>query len=266
MSYETILFDINDGVATITLNRPDSYNALTQEMYKELTHAFKQVSRNKEVRAVLLTGAGKGFCSGADLVSMQGVFSQEVSIGDVLRDGLHHVILGIRRLEKPVICAINGVAAGAGASIALATDLRIASDKASFVFAAFVNIGLIPDAGSTHFLPQLVGPAKAFELAMLADSKNRVSPAQAQNLGIVTKVVTHDDLMNEARDLATKMAIMPTKAIGLAKRAIYKSSENGLFDQLEMEAQMQTIASRTHDFQEGVTAFIEKRDANFKGE
>jgi 2-(1,2-epoxy-1,2-dihydrophenyl)acetyl-CoA isomerase len=266
MPYETILLEINNGVATITLNRPDSYNALTTQMYKELTDAFKQISRNKEVRAVLLTGAGKGFCSGADLNDMQGIFSQEAQIGDVLRDGLHHVITGIRRLEKPVICAINGVAAGAGASIALATDLRVASDKASFVFAAFINIGLIPDAGSTHFLPQLVGPAKAFELAMLADSENRVSPEVAQNLGIVTKVVAHDELMNEASALANKMANMPTRAIGLAKRAIYKSSQNGLDAQLEMEAQMQTIASRTSDFQEGVMAFVEKRPANFKGE
>jgi 2-(1,2-epoxy-1,2-dihydrophenyl)acetyl-CoA isomerase len=265
MSYETILFDINNGLASITLNRPDNYNALTVQMYKEIIHALKQVKRDKQVRAMLFTGAGKGFCSGADLMEVQSNL-ENLAIGDYLREGLHHVVTGFRNLEKPIICALNGVAAGAGVSLALATDIRIASEKSSFVFAAFVNIGLIPDAGSTHFLPQLVGPAKAFELAMLADSQNRVSPEQAQNLGLVTRVVPHDDLMNEANALANKMANMPTKAIGLAKRAIYKSSERGLDGQLEVEAQLQTIASRTHDFQEGVTAFIEKRDPKFKGE
>lgn len=265
MAYETILYDVADGVATITLNRPDAYNALNTQMYKDLRDALKQIKRDKAIRAVVITGTGKGFCSGADLTEMQGGISS-VSIGDVLRDGLHHIITGIRRLEKPVICAINGVAAGAGASLALACDLRIASDKASFVFAAFVNIGLIPDAGSTHFLPQLVGTAKAFELVMLADAQNRVDAEQALELGVVTRVVAHDDLMSETHALANKMANMATKAVGMAKRAIYKSSERSLEEQLEAEAQLQTIATRTQDFQEGVMAFLEKREANFKGE
>lgn len=265
MAYETILYDVSNGVATITLNRPDAYNALTMQMYTELVDVLKQIKRNVDVRAVVLTGAGKGFCSGADLVEVQANMAT-LEIGDILRDGLHHVITGIRRLEKPVICAINGVAAGAGASLALACDLRIVSEKASFVFAAFVNIGLIPDAGSTHFLPQLVGASKAFELAMLADSNNRVTAEQALNLGLITRVVPHDDLMSETGVLADKMALMATKAVGLAKRAIYKSSERSMEDQLEAEAQLQTIATRTHDFQEGVMAFIEKRQPQFKGE
>lgn len=265
MSYETILFDVNDGVASITLNRPDVYNALTAQVYKEISHALKQVKRDKEIRAMLFTGAGKGFCSGADLTEVQSNL-EDIAIGDYLRSGLNQIVTSFRTLEKPIICALNGVAAGAGASLALATDIRIASEKSSFVFAAFINIGLIPDAGGTYFLSELVGPAKAFELAMLADGKNRVSAEQAQNLGLVTRVVAHDDLMNEANALANKMANMPTKAIGLAKRAIYKAPERGLDGQLETEAQLQTIASRTHDFQEGVTAFIEKREPNFKGE
>jgi 2-(1,2-epoxy-1,2-dihydrophenyl)acetyl-CoA isomerase len=264
MSYETILFEVNDGVASITLNRPDAYNALTVPMYTEILDALKQVSRDKTVRAMLLTGSGKGFCSGADLLEVQNNL-ESLAIGDYLRTGLNQIVTGFRNLEKPIICALNGVAAGAGASLALATDIRIASEKASFVFAAFVNIGLIPDAGGTYFLPELVGPAKAFELAMLADGQNRVGPEQAQSLGLVTRITAHDDLMNEANALANKLANMPTKAIGLAKRAIYKASERSLDGQLETEAQLQTIASRSYDFQEGVAAFVEKREPNFKG-
>lgn len=265
MAYETITFDATDRIATITLNRPDSYNALTIQMYAEIRDALKKISRDPNIRVVVLTGSGKGFCSGADLLEVQSD-DETMDIGEVLRSGLHHVILGIRRLEKPVICAINGVAAGAGTSLALACDFRIASDQASFVFAAFVNIGLIPDAGSTHFLPELVGPAKAFELAMLADSQNRLSAKDALELGIVTRVVAHDDLQKESDLLAEKMSKMATKAIGLAKRAIYRSSERSLEEQLEAEAQLQTVASNTKDFAEGVAAFREKRAADFRGE
>ncbi|MDQ7024613.1 MAG: enoyl-CoA hydratase-related protein [Anaerolineae bacterium] len=266
MAYETILYDVAAGVATITLNRPDSYNALTTQMYRDLLDALKQVKRDKGVRAVVITGAGKGFCSGADLTEVQGQLGQDLAIGDVLRSGLNRIAMSIHQLEKPVICAVNGVAAGAGTGLALACDMRIVSENSSFVFAAFVNIGLMPDAGATYFLPRLVGAAKAFELCVLADGQNRVTAQQAVELGIANQQVSHDDLMNETQAIAQKMATMASKAIGLTKRAMAKSLNQTLAEQLETEAQLQTIASHTSDFQEGVLAFIEKREANFKGE
>ena len=266
MTYETILYDVAEGVATITLNRPESYNAMTSQMYLELLDALKQVSRDSAVRAIVLTGSGKGFCSGADLVEMQGKLSENIAIGDVLRSGLNRIVLAIHQQEKPVICALNGVAAGAGTGLALACDLRFMSEDASFVFASFVNIGLMPDAGTTYFLPRLVGASKAFELSVLADGKNRISAQQAVGLGIASAVVMREDLMEHTYEVAQKMAKMASKAIGLTKRAIAKSMSQTLEEQLENEAQLQTIASRTSDFQEGVMAFIEKRQANFKGE
>lgn len=266
MPYETILYDAADGVATITLNRPDSYNAMTAQMYEDLLDAFKQISRDNAVRVVVLTGAGKGFCSGADLMQMQGQLQSNIEIGDVLRQGLNRIALTIHQLEKPVIGAINGVAAGAGTGLALACDMRIMSDSANFVFAAFVNIGLMPDAGSTYFLPRLVGMPKAFELCVLADGKNRVSAEESHRLGIANRVVAADILMAETLAVAQKMAKMATRAIALTKRAISKSLSQSLEAQLETEAQLQTVASRTRDFQEGVMAFVEKREAQFKGE
>ena len=265
MSYETILFDVADGVATITLNRPDSYNAMTTQMYKELLDALKQVKRNNEIRVLVITGAGKGFCSGADLTEMQSGVA-DVEIGDILREGLNRIAMSIHTLEKPAICAVNGVAAGAGTGLALACDMRIVSEDASFVFAAFVNIGLIPDAGTTYFLPRLVGSSRAFELAVLADGHNRVSAQQAVGLGIANRHVMHENLQQETQELAQQLAKMATKAIGLTKRVIAKSFTNTLEEQLEVEAQHQTVASRTQDFSEGVAAFIEKRPAQFNGE
>ena len=257
MSYETILFDVAGGVATITLNRPDNYNAMTTQMYKDLLDALKKVQRDKTVRVLVITGTGKGFCSGADLTEMQSGVA-DVEIGDVLRDGLNKIAMMIHTLEKPVICAVNGVAAGAGTGLALACDMRIVSEDASFVFAAFVNIGLIPDAGSTYFLPRMVGSARAFELAVLADGKNRISAQQAVGLGIANRHVMAGNLMTETQALAQKMAKMATKAISLTKRVLAKSYTNTLEEQLEVEAQHQNIASKTSDFSEGVAAFIEK--------
>jgi len=234
-------------------------------MYNEILAALKQCERDKAIRAVILTGAGKAFSSGADLAEMQ-AHLPDIEIDEVLRTGLNRIVSAIRGLEKPVLGALNGVVAGAGGGIALACDMRIASESASFVFAAFTSIGLVPDAGSTYLLPQIVGVGKALELSLFADGKNRVSPAEALSLGIVSRVVPHDDLMNEANQIAGRMAKMATKAVGLTKRAIYKASERSFADALETEAQLQKVTFKTQDFMEGIAAFLQKREAEFKGE
>lgn len=264
MAYETILYDVADSVATITLNRPETYNALTPPMYRELIDAFRQIQRDSSVRAVLFTGAGKGFCSGADLTTFD-LSVGKIEVGDVLRGGLNQIVTSMRTLEKPIVCALNGVAAGAGASLSLACDFRIASEKATYVFAAFTSIGIIPDAGLTYLLPQLVGVGRALELALMADAQNRVTMDQAYSIGLVNRVVAPDELATEARAYAGKLAQMATRAVGMTKRAMYRAAERSLAEALEYEAQVQDGAFKTEDFREGVSAFLEKRPAAFKG-
>lgn len=265
MAYETILYEMDGSVLTITLNRPDKLNSATDQMLNELADAFKQVGRDASVRAVILTGAGRGFCAGQDLASVQERQAQggEISFGEHLRHSWNVVITRISQLEKPVIAAINGVAAGAGMGLILACDLRYASPSASFI-QAFINIGLIPDSGSTWTLQRLIGPTRAVEMMMTG---RKVSAEEAYQWGLLNKVVDSPEaLMDEVRQVAQQLAAQPTRAIGLIKRAAAYAADSTLPEALEYEADMQELAGRTADHQEGVAAFLAKRKAEFKGQ
>jgi 2-(1,2-epoxy-1,2-dihydrophenyl)acetyl-CoA isomerase len=261
MNFETILFEVADGVATIILNRPDSLNAFNDQMIAETSAAFKQAGRDSAVRCVTITGSGRAFSSGQDLKDVQ-QREGDFSIGRHLRHGYNKLIAEIINLEKPVVGAINGVAAGAGCGVALACDLRIASDKASFI-QAFSRVGLIPDSGSTWFLPQLIGYARAYEMAVTAD---RVPADKALAWGMVNQVVPQEQLQETVSAWTTALATGPTLAYGLTKRAMRKAMSMSLEEALYYESQLQEIAGRSHDSKEGVKAFIEKREARFKGE
>lgn len=257
---DMILTEQRDGVLTITLNRPDVLNALNDQMLEELHEALRQAARDAAVRCVVLTGAGRGFCSGQDLRDRSG--AQVISFGESLRRRYNPVILRIRSMEKPVMAAVNGVAAGAGCSLAFAADLRIASERASFI-EVFARVGLVPDSGSTYLLPRLAGLGKAFELAYTADP---VDAQEALRLGLVNRVVSHDDLIPQTAALARRLAGGPTRGHGLTKRAINFGLHATLEQSLDYEAYLQDVAGRTADHREGVAAFLEKRQANFKGE
>ncbi len=245
------------GVLTITLNRPDVLNAFNRDMHEALGAALKE-ARDPEIRAVVLTGAGRGFCVGQDLTEFR---EAPGDIADRLRGSYHPNILAIRALEKPVIASINGAAAGAGLSFACACDLRIASDAATFV-PAFINIGLVPDSGGSFFVARLLGPARAFEWMT---SGRRLSADEARDWGLVSEIVRAEDLPARAAELAAQLAAMPTRGIGLTKRLFDRAGESTLEEQLEWEAQLQSAATKTEDFREGVTAFLEKRDPKFEG-
>lgn len=256
----TVLSTTSEGVLTLTLNRPDALNAFTVEMKEGLLAALKDAARNKEVRVVILTGAGRAFSAGQDLKERAGPNVND--LGTELRTRYNPIILTMRRLEKPIIGAINGVAAGAGISVAMACDILIASDKASFM-EAFGRVGLVPDTGSSWFLPRLVGPARAAEMMFTADP---VDAATAERIGLVNRVVPADSLMDEANALAARLAQAGPIALALAKRALNRALNSNLEDALEFEAQLQSIAGRSADHREGVAAFVEKRPPNFKGE
>ena len=256
-----VLTAVENGVMTVTLNRPDVLNALSEPLLEGLRSALVKAKADDAVRAVILTGAGRGFCAGADL-GAEAMRTGRTDVSQGLRDRYHPIVLAMRQLPKPIVGAVNGAAAGAGMSLALACDIVLAGESASFL-QAFTRIGLVPDCGSTWFLPRLVGDVRARALIMLAD---KIPARDAQQYGLVWKVIADDRLMAEARETAARMATMPTRAYDLVKQALAAGGgTNGLADQLEVEALLQGQAFRTEDFREGVAAFVEKRAPRFVG-
>lgn len=252
--------EIEGSVLKITLNRPDKFNSFNREMALELQNALDKAATDKTIRAVYLTGEGKAFCAGQDL--SEAMDANGPGIERIVREHYNPIILKIRNLDKPVVCGVNGVAAGAGANIALACDVVIAGTSVAFI-QAFSKIGLIPDSGGTFFLPRLVGFGKASALMMLGD---KVSAHDAEKMGMIYKVVEDEKLQIEGFETAKKLADMPTKGLGMTKKLLNQSTHNPLLEQLEYEADMQVHAASTYDYNEGVSAFLEKRKANFKGE
>ena len=262
MNYKNILFDINEGIATLTLNRPDKLNSFTAEMHGEVRSALEQLAADKSARVLVLTGAGRGFCAGQDLgdraVAPGGA---PVDLGESVEKYYAPLVLALRALPMPVICAVNGVAAGAGANIALACDIVIAARSASFN-EVFCKLGLIPDTGGTYFLPRLIGTARATGLAMLGD---RLSAERAEQWGLIWKCVDDAELASEVGTLARHFSTAPTLGLARAKQALQASGLNTLEQQLALEAGMMRELGYTEDYREGVSAFMEKRSPAFKG-
>jgi len=258
----SILVSVEAGVETITLNRPEKLNALNPEMHQLLRAALERAAVEPEIRVVIITGAGRGFCTGQDLAERDvSAGAAPIDLSVSLGSRYNPLVRRLRALPKPVICAVNGVAAGAGANIALACDLVIAARSASFI-QAFSKLGLVPDAGGSYFLPRLIGTARAMGLALLAE---KLDAEQAVQWGLIWKVVDDQQLINEANALALKLANGPTKGYGLLKKAMYASPGNSLDAQLDLERDLQREAGYSEDYREGVTAFKEKREPRFKG-
>lgn len=262
MSYEFILHEKQDGISSITLNRPKLLNSFNRPMGAEVQRVLKEAAEDDSVRCVLLTGAGRGFCAGQDLDEALGAKGQEPpEISSIVEETYNRMIRLITTLEKPIVCAVNGVAAGAGANLAFACDFVFASTTASFI-QSFSQIGLIPDSGGTFLLPRVVGIQRAKALMMLAD---KLPAEEAESLGLVYRVVEPSGLLEESRALCTRLASMPTRGLGLIKRALNASFKNDLDAQLDVERDLQREAGQTHDYREGVQAFLQKRKPVFKG-
>jgi 2-(1,2-epoxy-1,2-dihydrophenyl)acetyl-CoA isomerase len=257
---KTIEHHIEGQVCIIKLNRPKVFNSFNKEMAMQLQAILDDCEKNADVRAILLTGEGKAFCAGQDLQEITDPNGPALS--DIVSQHYNPIIERIRNIEKPIVCAVNGVAAGAGANIALACDITIAGESVAFI-QAFSKIGLIPDSGGTFFLPRIIGMQKAAALMMLAD---KIMAADAEKMGMIYKVCADESLMEETLKVAKKLASLPTIGLGLTKRALNKSMTNDLTAQLALEDELQTAAGKTYDYNEGVTAFLEKRKPNFKGE
>jgi 2-(1,2-epoxy-1,2-dihydrophenyl)acetyl-CoA isomerase len=254
-----ISVSLNNGVCELKLNRPTVFNSFNQKMAFELQKALDDAEFNDEVRTIVITGEGKAFCAGQDLAEAMDPEGPELQ--SIVRDHYNPIIERIRAIEKPIIAAVNGVAAGAGANIALACDITIAKKSASFI-QAFSKIGLIPDSGGTFFLPRIIGMQKALALMITGD---KVSAEEAEKMNMIYKAVDDEDFDQEIHNFALKIAKMPTKGFGLTKRALNLSMNNSLTEQLAVEEKLQTEAGQTYDFREGVNAFIEKRQPDFKG-
>lgn len=252
-------FEQNNGVATLTFNRPNKYNSFNRALALAVQDALKKCKEDDAIRVVVITGEGKAFCAGQDLA--EATDPNGPPLQNIVGDHYNPIILQIRALEKPVIAAVNGVAAGAGANIALACDIVIAKSSATFI-QAFSGIGLIPDSGGTFFLPRLVGAQKALALMLTGE---KVAATDAENMNMIYKAVADDEFNDTIANLALKMAKMPTKGLGLTKKAVNASFTNTLNNQLALEEQLQTEAGQTQDFKEGTLAFLEKRKPNFIG-
>lgn len=262
MASTSIEMDVAHGVAKITLNRPEVLNSFNLDMAQALQRALDRAGEEDAIRAVLITGAGRGFCAGQDLKEVLPKEGEpEPNLSDTVAASYNPVILGIRQLEKPVVAAVNGIAAGAGANLAFACDLVLAADSASFV-QSFCKLGLVPDSGGTFILPRLVGMARATALTMLGE---KLTAEQARDWGLIYQVHPADELLEQATSLANRLATQPTKGLGFIKRALNASWTNDLERQLLLEQELQGAAGRTQDYREGVAAFLEKRKPNYTG-
>ena len=258
----SVLVSLDSGVLSITLNRPEKLNAFNPDVHKLLREAIERAAADAQVRAVLLTGAGRGFCAGQDLSERDvSPGAAPIDLAVSLGSNYNPLVRKMRELPKPIVCAVNGVAAGAGANLALACDLVLAARSASFI-QSFSKIGLIPDSGGTYFLPRLVGLARAMGLALLAD---KLSAEDAERIGLIWRTFDDADLMKEASAIAARLASGPTKGFGLLKKALYASGGNSLDAQLDLERDLQREAGLSGDYREGVSAFKEKRAPAFKG-
>lgn len=261
MEYKFIKFTLENSVAVITLNRPEVLNSFNIPMAKEVQDALTKCEEQNTIRAVVITGEGRAFSAGQDLAEASPKDKPLANLGKILEESYNPIIKQIYEIEKPVVAGVNGVAAGAGANIALACDIVVASEKASFV-QAFSKIGLIPDSGGTYFLPRLIGLQKASALMMLGD---KITADEAEKIGMIYKVYKEDEFEENLKTLSSKLAEMPTRGLALTKKALHQSMNNNLYRQLNIEKEFQIEAGKTNDYKEGVAAFLEKRKPNFNG-